>query len=254
MPSCKRFCSFASVVLINLFVAGSLVAQHDDAFPFTFPHDVEASNAATDFSYLNESPAGSDGFVRIVDGHFANDKGRLRIWGVNFCFGANFPEHTNAERIARRLSALGINCVRFHHHETSLSPNGLFRADGKMDPSQVDKLDYLLAELHKNGIYANINLHVGRSVSKSLGLPPLGEGHSAAGGKHAIHFMPQIQREFWKYCRDYMGHVNPYRKLARGEDPGIAMVEILNENRFSRDGTKYLRDAVPVYKIEILKQ
>ena len=98
MPSHKRFCSFASVVMLNLFLASSLVAQQDDVFPFTFPHDVKVSNAATDFSYLNESPAGSDGFVRIVDGHFANDKGRLRIWGVNFCFGANFPQHADAER------------------------------------------------------------------------------------------------------------------------------------------------------------
>ena len=245
--------SFTALVLFSTSCYAKI--QQDEPFPFTFPHDVEVgSKAATDFSYLNSSPAGSDGFVRIADGHFVTDKGRFRAWGVNFCFGANFPEHSESERIARRLSALGINCVRIHHHETSLSPSGLFAANGKMDPSQVDKLDYLLAELHKNGIYANINLHVGRSVTKSLGLPPLGQGHSASGDKHAMHFMPQIQEEFWKYCRDYIGHVNPYRQLARGSDPGIAMVEILNENRFSRDGIKYLKDAPPVYKDEILKQ
>lgn len=256
MPFSNRPLNLLSFLVLT-FVCSihPLIAQQEKPFPFTFPHDVESnSNAASDFSYLNASPAGSDGFVRIVDGHFATDKGRFRAWGVNFCFGANFPEHEQSERIARRLSSLGINCVRFHHHETGLSPNGLFDRSGQMDPAQVDKLDYLLAELHKNGIYANLNLHVGRSVTKSLGLPPLGSGHSATGDKHAMHFMPQIQDEFWKYCRDYMGHVNPYRKLARGNDPGIAMIEILNENRFSRDGVKHLRGAAPVYKEEIQKR
>lgn len=248
--------AFSAVVLFfATFSVAATFAQESEPFAYNFPNDVQVgTNLVTDFSYLNENPAGTDGFIRIVNGKFANDKGRIRFWGVNFCFGANFPTHDESERIARRLSSLGVNCVRFHHHETSLSPNGLFLENGTMDPDQVDKFDYLLAELHKNGIYANLNLHVGRSVAKSLGLPPLGEGHSAGGDKHAMHFMPQVQKEFWKYCRDFVGHKNPYRGMTRGTDPGVAMIEVLNENRFSRDGAKYLRDAKPVYKNEILKR
>jgi hypothetical protein len=247
--------SSLAVLLCWFSIASQGVGQHPEAFPFTFPHDVKQdSTSVTNFAYLNQAPAGTEGFVAIADGHFVNDKGRTRFWGVNFCFGANFPTHDESERIARRLAALGINCVRIHHHETSYSPRGLFFEDGKMDPAQVDKLDFLLAELHKQGIYANLNMHVGRSVAKSLGLPPLGRGHSATGDKHAMHFMPKIQEAFWQYCRDYIGHTNPYRNLTRGNDPGIAMIELLNENRFSRDGVKYLRDAPDVYKNEILRQ
>ena len=238
-----------------LSVPSTARSQPSDSFPFAFPHDVvEGTNTVTNFSYLNRTPAGDDGFVRIAEGHFTTDAGRLRIWGVNFCFGANFPTHEESERVARRLASLGINCVRIHHHETALSPKGLYQEDGEMDPAQVDKLDYLLDQLHKRGIYANLNLHVGRSVTKSLGLPPLGEGYATHGDKHSLHFMPAIQNEFWKYCREYIGHVNPYRKLSRGKDPGIAMIELLNENRFSRDGARHLRNAPAVYQTEIQRQ
>ena len=231
-------------------MAGSARAE---PFPFVISgYDAEPS--ATDFSHLSSAPAGAAGFVRALDGHFATDAGRLRIWGVNLCFGACFPDHADAERVAAHLAKLGINGVRFHHHETSPSPRGLFGPEGAMDPDQVDRLDYFLAQLHRHGIYANLNLHVGRNVSRQLGLPSLGTQHHLAGDKHALHFMPEVQTAFWEFCRAYLGHTNPYRRLRRADDPGIAMIEICNENKFSDAGPGAILAAPEPYRSALVKQ
>lgn len=226
LPTLPSFTHVALLLAVTL-VPNRVANAQSESEPFPYVIKDLAKDSIAAFADLNPQPAGDDGFCRVVDGHFANNAGRLKIWGMNLCFGANFPDHGEATRLASRLAAFGINGVRIHHQETSLSPNGLYSNDGEMDPVQVDKLDYLLAELHKNGIYANINLHVGRSVRQSLGLPELGQGHSATGDKHAMHFMPQLQESFWQYCRDYLGHVNPYRKLARANDP-VGSIELVD--------------------------
>jgi hypothetical protein len=234
-----------SSVLIATLIGVAHLAVGADRFPFVIP-GLDASSTVTDFSNLNHSPAGKHGFVRITDGHFTTDAGRLRVWGVNLSFGANFPTHDEADKAAAHLAKLGINGVRIHHHETSYSPRGLFNKNGTWDPQQIDRLDYLLARLHEHGIYANLNLHVGRRVSQQLKLPQLGTQHYLMYDKPALHFYPPIQNAFWKFCREYLGHLNPYRKLRRADDPGIAMLEIANENRFSlADPGPFLRAPEP---------
>lgn len=244
----SRIVFFCMMILGLVLSCQIAVAQR---FPFVISgYDAEPS--ATDFSGLSPRPAGEDGFVRIVDGHFATHAGRLKIWGVNLCFGAIFPTHDEADRVAAHLAKLGINGVRIHHHETSFAPNGLFSSDGQLDPEQVDRLDYFLAQLHHHGIYANLNLHVGRSVSRQLGMPSLGSEHYLMADKHALHFQGEVQQAFWQFCRDYLGHVNPYRKLRRADDPAVAMIEIANENKFSLAGPGALLTAPEPYRSALI--
>ena len=97
-------------------------------------------------------------------------------------------------------------------------------------------------------------MHVGRSVSGQLGLPPLGSEHYLMGDKHALHFQPEIQTAFWQFCRDYLGHVNPYRKMRRADDPAIAMIELCNENKFSEAGPGTLLAAPEPYKSALIEK
>jgi len=240
-----------SILSALLLLAAVLeCSSASDRFPFVIP-GYDATHSATDFSYLSPAAAGEDGFVRIVDGHFATESGRLRIWGVNFCFAANFPTHDQAEKVAAHLAKLGINGVRIHHHDTQFAPRGLLRPDGTFDREQVDRLDFLLAELHRHGIYVNLNMHVGRSVSRQLGWPEIGKQHYLTRDKHALHFQPEIQQAYWSFCREYLQHVNPYRKLRRADDPGIAMIELCNENKFSEAGPSALLSAPDPYRSAI---
>ncbi len=240
-----------SLGLRLIFLATAPSVTMAEEFPFVVAAD-GTEGTAVDFSHLSHKPAGADGFVRVADGHFATEAGRVRIWGVNLAFGANFPSHADAERIAAHLATLGLNGVRFHHYETQFSPKGLLRKDGSIDPGQMDRMDYFLAQLHRHGIYANLNLHVGQTPSKRFGWPPLGTKHDVMHDKHALHFQPEIQDALFKFWRELLTHKNPYRGLTRVQDPGIAMLEISNENRFVDSGPRFLQSAPEPYKSTIL--
>ena len=56
-------------------VVDDLIPSDDGLFPFVISYEM-AKGAATDFSPLLEAPAGKDGFIRVENGHFVNDKGR----------------------------------------------------------------------------------------------------------------------------------------------------------------------------------
>ncbi len=172
-----------SVVAVFFTVCSpaSTVAQNAqaDLIPFHVPGD-DASETITSFDSNVKPQAGSDGFVGITDGKFSIAGKRQRFWGVNLCFSANFPTHEQAEKIAAHFRKLGLNIVRFHHMDMQDAPGGIWQTkeDGKreLDPEQVDRLDFFLNELHKNGIYANLNLHVSRTLTEAEGFPTLENG------------------------------------------------------------------------------
>lgn len=212
--------------------------------PFHIPGD-DSSETVTSFASRLEAKAGSKGFVTVEDGKFYLGGKRQRFWGVNLCFGANFPTHEEAVKIAAHFRKLGINIVRFHHMDMQDAPAGIWRtlADGKreLDPDQIDRLDFFLNELHNNGIYADINLHVSRTLTEAEGFPDYESGLWWTGSnKWVSYYDPDVQRELKKYSRDLLTHENPYRKLRRVDDPGVALVEMLNENYFSVKGTELL--------------
>jgi len=237
-------------IVASIITSKRCFAEH---FPFVIPGD-DAFETATDFSHLSDGPAGKHGFVRVENGHFVTDSGRLKLWGVNVGYGGCFPSHEDADKIAPHLAKLGINAVRIHHHESQFSPTGLLREDGSFDPAQVDRLDYFLAQLHKHGIYANLNLHVGRVASRRLKLPQLGNSFDTTDDKHALHFQPELQAAYRDFCREFLTHENPYRKLRRVDDPAIAMIEMCNENSFTRAGPSLIRSAPEPYKGAIKKK
>ncbi|RME90943.1 MAG: hypothetical protein D6766_12540, partial [Verrucomicrobia bacterium] len=240
-------------------VLGLATALGADAwFPFVVPGD-DASPSFTDFSAWNPRPAGADGFVRVEDGHFATDSGRIRFWGVNVCFGANFPEHADAEKVAAHLAKLGVNLVRFHHHDTAPSPRGVLlpvrNGRRELDPAQLDRQDYFLAQLHRHGIYANLNLHVGRTFTEAEGFISQGLPRKVRYDKYLLYFEPRMRERFKEFCRSYLGHRNPYRdNRRRADDPGIAMIEITNENAFSRDGAEIAASLPAMYRLEFQRQ
>jgi len=221
-------------VPVLLTMALSMSLAQDKRFPFPVPA-LDDSKTVVDMSWMNSTPAGHHGFVQIKDGHFADGKGtRLRFWATNLCFGACFPTHEDAEKIARRMAKLGINCVRFHHMDCHYAPRGIwdkkFKDKQHIDPAQLDKLDYLIHQLKLNGIYANINLHVSRTLGKADGFPVVSESRSHRYNKGLDNFAPRMIELQKKYARDLLTHRNPYTKTRYVDEPAVAIVEINNEN------------------------
>jgi hypothetical protein len=212
--------------LLAALVCGRASAA--ELFPFVLPWD----DASPGFvSASPDKPAGARGFVVARDGHlYAGDK-RIRFWGVNVCFSGAFPERADAEKIAARMAKFGVNCVRFHHMDTSVAPNGILQKDKRtLDPAQLEKLDYFIAQLKANGVYANLNLHVGRVYP---GLPTwesMPHYHKGVDNFHPP--MIEMQKE---YARDLLTHLNPYTKTRYVDEPAVAFIEINNENGLFRE-------------------
>ncbi|GIX01765.1 MAG: hypothetical protein KatS3mg112_0702 [Thermogutta sp.] len=219
---------------------GEETAASGKLFPFVLTY--EPTDSITNISEWLDHPAGKHGFIRAENGHFVTDAGRIRLWATNLCFEACFPTKEEAERLARRLASLGINCVRMHHmdnhHIWGKSPNKL-----TIDPEMLDKLDYLIYQLKLHGIYTNINLHVSRQFGPAEGFPAV-EGLPNYD-KGIDNFEPRMIEYQKKYARDLLTHVNPYTGTAYINEPAIAMVEINNENAAFDEYRKGAFDHLP---------
>ncbi|MDR3707303.1 MAG: beta-galactosidase [Capsulimonadaceae bacterium] len=202
-------------------------------FPFVIPQEGFTAGTAVDMSYLNAKPAGGNGYIVVKNAHFVESKTgkRIRFLGTNFAFMADFPSRADADNVARRLAGLGINIVRIHHEDANQNPIWAKNAPGHttFDASAIDKLDYLIAQLKKNGIYVDLNLHVIRQFTEADGFPAsVNEiGHYDKRIDYLDRRMIDLQKMF---AHDYLTRVNPYTGLSYTNDPAVAIIEINNEN------------------------
>ena len=200
--------------------------------PFSLKWD-NSENSKLNLSFLLDKPAGKNGHLTIQDGHFVKPSGeRFKIWGVNISFQACFPEKEDAAEYAAFLARFGVNMVRLCHIENSWSQDGSlfnFSLDNtrELHPDQLDKLDYFLAELIKNGIYINFNLNTSRRFGEGDGVAE----HEILGiAKGANLFEDRLIYLHKEFIKQLLTHVNPYTGNAYINEPGLAMVEIVNEN------------------------
>jgi len=247
-PALSLLCIPSFIVMVLLSCA---VASADQLIPFVIP---ARPNPDSPISAPPAQAITSDS-DRLVAGswHFFRNSQRVRIWGVNLSFGANFPAYEDAPHVAARLAAAGVNAVRCHHMDSARWPRGLWNArDGKtIEPQALDRLDYFIDQLARRGIYANINLHVGRAHSKFLGLPEPNRKYD----KIVTIFTPALVDAQKEYARRVLTHPNPYRNNTRyADDPAIAFVEITNENSFFMWAAEQTLRTLPHYYAKILQQ
>lgn len=164
--------------LLALCPAAAAAQDRDTLLaPFTMEHRA-ADASSLDLSFLLDAPAGKHGFTRVRDGHLARGDGaRLRLWGVHLTDWSRgsvlLPPKEDAPMWASTLARYGIDCVRLHFLDLD-APRGIIAAGNDsrhFDPQQLDRLDYLVAELKKRGIYVDLNLNVGRSYRAGDSVP-----------------------------------------------------------------------------------
>jgi hypothetical protein len=226
---------------------------HDPAHWFAFPaRGIASPTGEIDLSALDDAPAGSRGFIHAKDGHFVDGDGhRVRFFGVNCTATACFPMAEVATRAAAHLRRLGVNVVRFHFMDKGPSPIGLWAPDRKtLDPAQLERLDFFVAELAKNGIYANVNLHVARRY------PGL-DGAAAQRfdmGKLLDRFYPPFLDAQKEYARALLTHVNPHLGHPYAAEPAVLCVEMNNENTALPFWAGNLDDLPEPYATELKRQ
>jgi hypothetical protein len=218
---------------LSAFLVLCTIGWTADLVPFAPPWD-DARPGPSDISGTLDKPAGKAGFVHVKNGHLCSGEQRLRLFGSNFTAAADFPDHATAEKVAARMAKFGLNAVRFHFLDATWGTPRLIDYESgdwrNWNADALDRLDYFVARLKEHGIYADLNLLVGRRFGVGDGVNPAvnrldWKAAHAVGFFHAPHMEAQKQ-----YARQLLTHRNPYTKLSYAEDPAVALVEINNEN------------------------
>lgn len=200
--------------------------------PFVIDHRGAATVSMIDLSFLLEAPAGRDGFLQVQGGHVTKPNGAaVRFWGVNVTEWSRgstaIPTKEDAPIWAGALARHGINLVRLHFLDLP-TPRGMIddaRNDSQhFDAGQLDREDFFIAALLQRGIYVNWNLNVGRRFKDG--------DHVLATrvGKGPLLFNRRLIELQKDYARQVLTHVNPYTGRAYVDEPGVAIVEIVNED------------------------
>ncbi|MDD2600247.1 MAG: cellulase family glycosylhydrolase [Kiritimatiellae bacterium] len=220
--------------MYRLAVLGVLLAAiwlNAEVAKVDFPMDWSTHNeTAVDLSGFLDAPAGRDGFIAVKGAHLVKPDGsRFRIWGVNICSSACFPEKESAVAMADQLAKIGFNCIRFHYFDSKWSPLFDKGADNtrSLNEDALDRMDFFIAELKKRGIYVNINLNVARSYREGDGV----RDYDKLGfAKASTYFNPQLIKLQQEYARQLLTHKNKYTGNDYCNEPAVATIEILNEN------------------------
>jgi hypothetical protein len=209
--------------------------------PYTLPWD----DAPVDLSFVfeNERPAGRHGFLQARDGRMVFEDGTVgRFWGTNFNSAACFPSHGHSEKVALRLAKFGVNLVRFHQMDGDWSTPNIFQFTKgprlhdtrQLDPASLERLDYLIHCLKREGIYVYMDLLTYRKFRSGDGVAAADKLGNAA--KPYTNFDPHLIDLQKRFNEQLWTHVNPYTGVAYKDDPSIVLTEIANENDLFTQG------------------
>jgi len=192
-----------------------------------------ARASAADASDLLDPPAGKHGFLTVRGEHFVFQDGtRARFWGTNIAAYDVFMDHAAARRTAARLARFGCNMVRLHGMDAHWAQPYLF--DESYDdtqhfsPESLDRLDYLVSQLKRRGIYIHLDLLDYRRFKAGDRVRDWQE--VGEGAKIISAFDPRIIELQKQYAHDLWTHVNKYTGLPYCDDPCVAMGELTNES------------------------
>jgi hypothetical protein len=202
--------------------------------PYTLPWDDMPIDLS--FIYAKEKPAGKHGFLKAEGDKFVFEDGtEARFWGTNFNSAQCFPSHEHSKKVAKRLAKIGVNIVRFHQLDGEWSTPNIFqfsRGENKnntqsLDTESMDRLDYLIYCLKKEGIYVYMDLLTYRRFKTGDDVEAADKlGDAAKPYSTYNRRLIEIQK---KFNNDFWTHINPYTKLAYKDEPAIVLTEITNE-------------------------
>jgi len=188
---------------------------------------------ALDMSHLLDAPAGKHGFVQKPNGESFTfeDGSEARFFGLDVVAASNFPTHGEADQMADLMAEMGVNITRHHHMDADWADRNVWgKKDNTLalDAESMDRFDYLVAALQKRGIYQYLDLLVHRHPFDKDGIDDAKE--IGNGYKLYASWVPRLIQLQKLYVKLLLTHKNPYTGKAYGDDPGVAMQEVINED------------------------
>ncbi|MBC3935360.1 cellulase family glycosylhydrolase [Undibacterium rugosum] len=228
------------LILLAGLTVQTVRAEQFDWYRFSVNED--QLQPVVDFSGLNRPITAADR-VFVRQAHFyttgadrrpnTGDDKRLRFFGISLSAADNFPDEQGAVKLAKRLRRLGFNAVRLHHLDTTLSddtskPQGILTTGAypSFNHEAIRRLRLLIDACKNEGIYVNLNLHVGYAFRPAVDqITPLFAGERMPFASQPMHmFEPRMQALQVEYAQQLL------RRLQLNDDPVLAMVEINNES------------------------
>lgn len=204
-----------------------VVRESDDYAAFESVR-IPEKGGALDFSFLLDAPAGKYGFVKVRGADYYFEKSpdkKVRFFGENICQNATVPEKAQAVALADELAAAGFNAARLH--QTSMLLRGSPTDSAVLNQRQMDKFDFLFAELKKRGIYTTIDFYAtGRLYPHEYD-----DVKYRGDNMKALFFLSDKARATLKrFVSNFLEHKNPYTGLAYKNEPAIIFASVVNED------------------------
>jgi hypothetical protein len=188
---------------------GASEISQSGSWAFHYPADKFEPGALLDLRGLNEKVAGESGFVRLTaegNGFTLGNGQPVRFWAVGSDL---FHKHSQEEmeRHARFLAKLGVNMVRLH---CDFSPKGQGAKITDVDEQEIDGVFHFVAAMKK----------------QSWGI----DGYADKEPWGVLFFNDTLQAGYKAWVREVYTRKNPYTGLALGQDPAVAIIQVLNED------------------------
>jgi hypothetical protein len=195
-----------------------------------------------DLSFLNEPerPAGKRGFIKTKGEQLVFEDGTTaKFWGTNLAGYTLFETPKDLVKAqAKRLSALGFNLVRLHHHDAIWVNPNIFGSQKlnntkAINEDSMEKIDWWIKCLKDEGIYVWLDLHVERVLKSGDNITAFDEiskGQPFTGVKGYNYVNRSIQNAMRDFNTAYLRHTNKYTSTKYIDEPAIAAVLITNEN------------------------
>ena len=197
--------------------------------PFSFG---ALPGSAADLSGLLDPPAGKHGFLQIRNGRFVfeNAPGKpVRFWGGNLCGESLFMEERKTLAMLDELASMGYNTIRLHHFDRILTAGE--EKTGQFDPEKLRRLDFLVAEAKKRGIYTTLDLftfcHAGNQAKHGI--------RNVNDYKNLCYFDPQVRAGLVEFARKLLTHVNLRTGRRWCDDPAVITLNLINEGTLRTD-------------------
>ncbi len=203
-------------------------------------NQIPSTQFPIDLSFLNklEAPAGKHGFLKVRKDEFIFEDGTpVKFWGTNVTANAIFkPSKALIQQHAKRLSKMGFNLVRFHHHDSPwVNPNIFGNKKSKstlsLSPKELDKLDWWIKCLKEEGIYTWLDLHVERKFKTDDNIYAFEELQNKKNNLKGYNYVNASMKDAMKNFNSLLlTHKNPYTNTEYRNEPAIVALLITNEN------------------------
>lgn len=226
------------LLLGNFHIALADVAS----FPFEIPWDGRLPAEMDMGPRILDQPAGKHGhLIAKGDRLIFEDGVSQRFWGVGLTFSSGTktlfpPDKIVAKKIVQKLAQYGFNHVRFVGLDgTAPEITDAWLRTGKVDSPTLDKLDYFIDLLRKEGIYYSFAINNGavRVLSGVSSIPGKGFGPDFQRYRHVRLLDDTAIALQVKWHQAFFSHVNPYTGLSYAQDPANLYVSAMNEDSAS---------------------